>query len=203
MLHSQERYAEAAQYNFFPLTFVVPSEYRMFVEEFKRSGGTWIMKPIGRAQGQGIFLFNKLSQVGTEDEWMVGWMDDGCMHACSTSQCSIKTAVSLRHDCRCVCHAAPQISDWRRGCSWRPEEDDTAPPPETYLAQRYVDAPYLVGGKKFDLRIYALVTNYSPLRVMLYRCGAWPAACTQCCKDDDDEKNAVHTWACLIVPPGQ
>lgn len=59
----QERYQEAAQYNFFPLTFVVPSEYRMFVEEFKRSGGTWIMKPIGKAQGQGIFLFNKLSQV--------------------------------------------------------------------------------------------------------------------------------------------
>lgn len=60
----QERYSEAAQYNFFPQTFVVPSEYRMFVEEFKRSGGTWIMKPIGRAQGTGIFLFNKLSQVG-------------------------------------------------------------------------------------------------------------------------------------------
>jgi hypothetical protein len=32
----QERHAEAAQYNFFPLTYVVPSEYRMFVEEFKR-----------------------------------------------------------------------------------------------------------------------------------------------------------------------
>ena len=36
----------------------------MFVEEFKRSGGVWIMKPIGSAQGKGIFLFNKLSQVG-------------------------------------------------------------------------------------------------------------------------------------------
>ena len=59
----QDRTAEAAQYNFFPQTFVVPSEYRMFVEEFKRSGGVWIMKPIGRAQGQGIFLFNKLSQI--------------------------------------------------------------------------------------------------------------------------------------------
>ena len=34
-----------------------------------------------------------------------------------------------------------------------------------------MDNPYLVGGKKFDLRIYALVTNYSPLRVFLYRSG--------------------------------
>uniref|UniRef100_A0A7S0WWM7 Tubulin--tyrosine ligase-like protein 9 n=1 Tax=Chlamydomonas leiostraca TaxID=1034604 RepID=A0A7S0WWM7_9CHLO len=121
-LEREERYMEAAQYNFFPLTFVVPSEYRMFVEEFKRSGGTWIMKPIGKAQGQGIFLFNKLSQ----------------------------------------------ISDWRRDHTWRPDDEDA---PETYLAQRYVDAPYLVGGKKFDLRIYALVTSYSPLRVFLYRSG--------------------------------
>ncbi|KAL6749379.1 tubulin tyrosine ligase-like family, member 9 [Haematococcus lacustris] len=121
-LEREDRHAEAAQYNFFPLTFVVPSEYRMFVEEFKRSQGTWIMKPIGKAQGQGIFLFNKLSQ----------------------------------------------ISDWRRDHTWRPDDEEA---PETYLAQRYVDAPYLVGGKKFDLRIYALVTSYSPLRVFLYRSG--------------------------------
>lgn len=121
-LEKEDRYGEAAQYNFFPLTFVVPSEYRMFVEEFKRSGGTWIMKPIGKAQGQGIFLFNKLSQ----------------------------------------------ISDWRRDHTWRPDDDTQ---PETYLAQRYVDSPYLVGGKKFDLRIYALVTCYNPLRIHLYRSG--------------------------------
>ena len=36
-------------------------------------------------------------------------------------------------------------------------------------AHRYVDNPYLVGGKKFDLRIYALVTSYNPLRIYLYR----------------------------------
>lgn len=64
---SQERLEEASQYNFMPQTFVVPSEYRMFVEEFKKSGGTWIMKPIGKAQGAGIFLFNKLSQVWHTD----------------------------------------------------------------------------------------------------------------------------------------
>lgn len=40
----QDRSAEAAAYAFFPVTYVVPREYRMFVEEFKRTGGTWIMK---------------------------------------------------------------------------------------------------------------------------------------------------------------
>ncbi|KAI2649912.1 putative tubulin polyglutamylase TTLL9 [Labeo rohita] len=37
---------EAAKCDFFPCTFVLPSEYHIFVEEFKRSpGSTWIMKP--------------------------------------------------------------------------------------------------------------------------------------------------------------
>ncbi len=36
----------------------------MFVEEFKRKPGTiWIMKPAGRAQGKGIFLFTELKDI--------------------------------------------------------------------------------------------------------------------------------------------
>jgi tubulin polyglutamylase TTLL9 len=45
---------------------VLPREYAMFVEEFKVSGGVWIMKPIGAAQGKGIFMFSRLSEIS---EW--------------------------------------------------------------------------------------------------------------------------------------
>ena len=55
---------EAAKYEFSPTTYVLPVDYGLFVEEFKSHvGAFWIMKPIGGAQGKGIFLFNKLSQI--------------------------------------------------------------------------------------------------------------------------------------------
>lgn len=42
---------------------------------------------------------------------------------------------------------------------------------ESYVVQRYLQHPYVVGGKKFDLRVYALVTSFQPLRVWVYRAG--------------------------------
>src|SRR3546814_9985103 len=65
-MEREGRPEEAAAYDFFPVTFVLPKEYAMFVEEFKRVGGIWIMKPIGSAQGKGIFLFSRLSEIS---EW--------------------------------------------------------------------------------------------------------------------------------------
>ena len=121
-LERTDSLSEAAKYNFFPATFVLPSEYGLFLEEFKRNPHTtWIMKPIGRAQGKGIFLFTKLGQ----------------------------------------------IADWRKDHKWKAD----GPQAETYIVQRYIHDPYTLGGKKFDLRLYVLVTSYTPLVVWLFRQG--------------------------------
>lgn len=121
-LERTDTHAEANKYNFFPATFVLPAEYGLFVEEFKRTpGSTWIMKPVGRAQGKGIFLFNRLSQV----------------------------------------------SDWKKDYKWKSD----APQADTYVAQRYIESPLLVGGRKFDMRLYVLVTSYSPLKAWVHRGG--------------------------------
>ena len=36
---------------------------------------------------------------------------------------------------------------------------------------RYIDNPLLIGGKKFDLRLYALITSFRPLKAYLFKLG--------------------------------
>ncbi|XP_077192171.1 putative tubulin polyglutamylase TTLL9 isoform X2 [Paroedura picta] len=116
---------EAMKCDFFPKTFEMPSEYHLFVEEFRKNPGiTWIMKPVARSQGRGIFLFRKLKDV----------------------------------------------TDWRKdGVRLDDQKDEM--PVESYVAQRYIENPYLIGGRKFDLRVYVLVMSYLPLKAWLYRDG--------------------------------
>lgn len=46
------------------MTYNLPNDYPIFKDEFnKNSGWLWIMKPIARSQGKGIFIFDKLAQV--------------------------------------------------------------------------------------------------------------------------------------------
>ena len=40
---------------------------------------------------------------------------------------------------------------------------------EGFVVSRYLDRPLLLGGRKFDLRIYALVMSFQPLRAYLHR----------------------------------
>lgn len=115
--------------SFFPTTYDLPDQWHMFVEEFKKERNhnradkpIWIMKPVSKSQGRGIFLFRDLKD----------------------------------------------IQDWKRDGKEKKENAEEA---ETYIVQRYIEQPLLIGGKKFDMRIYVLVTSYVPLRAWVYREG--------------------------------
>ena len=132
-LEKEGRNEEAQSYDFAPTTFVLPREYSMFVEEFKKVGGIWIMKPIGSAQGRGIFLFTRLSEIS---EWKTDYKS----------------------------YKPPPPAGSKKE---KEEEKDV----EAYVVQRYLQYPLLIGGKKFDIRMYALVSSFSPLKVYQYRRG--------------------------------
>eukprot|EP00834_Sanchytrium_tribonematis_P000022 NODE_2_length_91304_cov_0.692462.p22 type:complete len:383 gc:universal NODE_2_length_91304_cov_0.692462:61282-60134(-) len=53
--------------NIVPASFIVPSEYFLFVDMFKKSPDRkWILKPSGKSQGKGIQLVTKLSTVAIQ-----------------------------------------------------------------------------------------------------------------------------------------
>jgi len=110
--------------DFIPTTFLLPGDYNLFVEEFRKNpSSTWIMKPAAKSQGVGIFLINRLSQIKK-------WSRDG------------KGGTFLHNSSR-----------------------------DSYVISRYIENPLLIGGKKFDLRLYVLVTSYRPLKCYLYKLG--------------------------------
>jgi len=130
--------------NISPPTFVLPQEYSMFTEEFKKllqedKDSFWIMKPLGKSQGKGIFLFNQLKQIAD-------WKPESCFPV-QMAQPNVRSALVQK----------------------KPEED--VEKKEPYVVQKYLTTPLLVGGKKFDIRMYVLVTSFSPLVAYLYRAG--------------------------------
>ncbi len=143
--------------DFLPLTFSLPADYALFAEEFRRvqragaKHATWIVKPTGKAQGKGIFLINKLAQLrrfapggGAPEPPSAGGRPGGDPRA--------RRGDDARGD------------DARR----HPRGGVDASP---HVVSRYVSNPLLIGGKKFDLRVYVVVTRFRPLRAYISRLG--------------------------------
>ena len=111
--------------DFLPLTYVLPQDMSVFIEEFKKyPNSLWILKPNNRCQGQGITLLNKTSKV---------------------------KRMSF----------TKKVTDNYQNINTN----------DVYVVSKYIENPFLMNGKKFDMRIYCLVTTFHPLKAYLYQQG--------------------------------
>jgi tubulin polyglutamylase TTLL1 len=117
----QQDAGRGLNFEFCPLSFILPADYSLFVEEFRKNPTMkWIMKPAGKCQGIGVYIITNLKQTRKFAQ-------------------------------------QSELNFFQRM--------------ENHVISQYIDQPLLVGGKKFDLRLYVLVTSYKPLRCFKYRHG--------------------------------
>lgn len=183
----------------------------MFVEEFKKERQnyekllekadkmntsmkninipTWIMKPVGRAQGKGIFLFRKLKDI---QDWKRKEMDTTYApnNVQGTNRLNNmdlnKSSLDSKDGSAATveAHSGSQVRE-----NWKPNENRENV--ETYVVSRYIDNPYLIMGKKFDIRMYVLVTSFSPMVIWMHREG-FARFSNQRFSLEDIDNNIVH-----------
>lgn len=144
--------------DFFPATYSMPSEGHLLLDEFKRNlNHIWIAKPNGKSQGKGVFMIHKMNQLKKFLNKLSPNGNSNTMTASMTTTSSTSSAAGA--------------SSSSSASSSTPNVGPTERIRDSYVISRYIENPLLIGGKKFDLRLYCLVTNYRPLKVYLYKEG--------------------------------
>ena len=177
--------------DFVPMTYMLPADYSLFVEEFRRNpNAMWIMKASERASERARERERESERARANEIGLCNRGQRSCVCArdrscrtggrlCPATQrpCQNKRRGCIISTRRCLVVAQPTNSAQGRGIfiinklaqikRWSNARWANMPLKEAYVISRYIEDPLLIGGKKFDLRLYVLVTSYRPLRVYM------------------------------------
>ncbi|KAG5481960.1 hypothetical protein LSCM1_05672 [Leishmania martiniquensis] len=170
-----------------PLTFNIPNDMSMFKEKFqKRRGAQWIVKPTSRSQGKGIFL---IDDVRSLQRWIAEKKETESVSSSATAPANRAAWVApaaLQPQRPAIWSSVDAAGASANSGNGGSQGSPTAPGSSaatagassnagaalgSYIVSRYISNPLLIGGKKFDLRLYVLVTSYKPLVAYLHEDG--------------------------------
>lgn len=136
-------------FNFAPQSFVLPEELEAFMDVVKSN------KP--KTGG-------KKTQTKTKTKTYILKPDAGCQ---GKGICLVQTEAQAIAALRELGVLGPDGASVKNPNHVKKSQAATL----NVVAQRYVADPFLIDGRKFDLRVYALVTDADPLRVFVYNDG--------------------------------